>query len=73
MSLATARLTEIVLNGRPLGTAAPTLAALLAEQGFDGVKVATAVNGDFVPERGRAATGLRAGDHVEVLSVRQGG
>jgi sulfur carrier protein len=73
MSLTTTRLRDIVLNGRPLKSGAETLAALLVEQGFGGVKVATALNGDFVPERGRAETALRDGDHVEILSVRQGG
>ena len=50
-----------------------TLADLLAEAGFGGLKVATAVNGDFVPERARAATTLADGDRVEVVAPRQGG
>lgn len=45
------RLREVTLNGRPLSTAAETLADLVAEQGFGDVKVATAVNGDFVAAR----------------------
>lgn len=64
---------EIVLNGRPVTTTAATLAALLDEQGYGGVKVATARNGSFVPDRRRAAEPLAAGDHVEVVSARQGG
>ncbi len=64
---------EIVVNGQSIATAADTLAALVEAQGFAGVKVATAVNGDFVPERLRAETTLDAGDRIEILTVRQGG
>jgi sulfur carrier protein len=64
---------EITLNGRAVVSTAATVAALLAEQGYRGLKVATAVNGDFVPERTREATPLRAGDRIEVVSARQGG
>jgi sulfur carrier protein len=64
---------EIVLNGRTVVSAAATVAALLAEQGYGGLKVATAVNGGFVPERARDGTPLNAGDSVEVVSARQGG
>ena len=64
---------EIVLNGRTVMSAAATVSVLLAEQGYRGLKVATAVNGEFVPERARDTTGVRAGDSVEVVSARQGG
>lgn len=64
---------RISLNGRPLETAAATLADLLAAEGFTTAKVATAVNGEFVAEKARAATALADGDRVEVVSVRQGG
>ncbi|MBL8845125.1 MAG: sulfur carrier protein ThiS [Hyphomicrobium zavarzinii] len=67
------RLREVTLNGRPLSTGAETLADLVAEQGFGDVKVATAVNGDFVAARLRESAPLRNGDRVEILSVRQGG
>lgn len=63
----------IIVNGQPLTTAAGTLAALVDEQGFTGVKVATALNGDFVAEARRGATGLGVGDRIEILTVRQGG
>lgn len=64
---------EITVNGRVVSSGAATLTALLAEQGFGGAEVATAVNGDFVPARSRDATTLQAGDSVEILSARQGG
>lgn len=65
--------TEITLNGRAVSTSATTLDALLVEQDLAGGKVATALNGEFVPARLRAETRLAAGDHVEALSARQGG
>lgn len=69
----TTALKSIVLNGAGLETRAATLAELLDEQGFGGRKVATALNGDFVPERTRAATPVATGDRIEVVSARQGG
>lgn len=64
---------EIVLNGRALSTAAGTLEALVGVQGLTDKKVATAVNGHFVPAGRRATTRLAAGDRVEIVSPRQGG
>lgn len=64
---------SVVINGRGVTTAAATLDGLLAEQGFAGLKVATALNGDFVPERARSANALTSGDRIEVVSARQGG
>jgi len=63
----------LTVNGTPIRAAAATLTALVAEQGFAGVKVATALNGTFVPERLRTETPLADGDRIEILSVRQGG
>lgn len=64
---------EVVINGRPLIVSALTLADLLSETGYIDVKVATARNGDFVPERLRDSTKLVDGDRIEILSPRQGG
>ena len=36
-------------------------------------KVATALNGEFVPARAREATSLKDGDRIEILAPRQGG
>ncbi len=63
----------LVVNGEARDAVSTTLAALLDELGFAGLKVATAVNGDFVPERRRAETKLSAGDRIEVVAPRQGG
>ena len=63
----------LTLNGQPADHAAATLAELVAELGLGDAKVATALNGTFVPARARAATPLSEGDRVEVVSPRQGG
>lgn len=64
---------SIIVNGAALTTGAVTLAELVAELGVADARVATARNGDFVPQRARAATRLVAGDTIEILSPRQGG
>jgi sulfur carrier protein len=63
----------IIVNGDPLATRAGTLAELMAELGHAGRRVATARNGDFVPERARVATPLERGDRIEIVSPRHGG
>ncbi|TAJ30082.1 sulfur carrier protein ThiS [Bosea sp. (in: a-proteobacteria)] len=63
----------LLLNGAPQEIAATTLAEALAELGYAGRIVATAVNGDFVPARNRAATALNEGDRIEVVAPMQGG
>ena len=63
----------IALNGESVETIAQTLAELVAEAGFAGSKVATALNGEFVAERDRGKTRLSNGDRVEIVAPRQGG
>lgn len=63
---------EIRVNGDAVTTQAATLADLLAELELTG-RIATARNGDFVPERARAATRLERGDRIEIVSPRHGG
>ncbi|BDY15753.1 thiamine biosynthesis protein ThiS [Sulfitobacter pontiacus] len=64
---------KLQLNGAPLDSDAPTLAALLEAEGFGGAKVATAVNGSFIPASLRASHPLSSGDNIEVLAPMQGG
>jgi len=64
---------ELVVNGRKARSSAQTLAALIEEQGLADARVATALNGEFVPEARRATTLLGDGDRVEIVSARQGG
>jgi sulfur carrier protein len=64
---------RLIVNGEPVQSDAETLAALLNEIGLADVKVATALNGDFVPATKRSAQSLSDGDRVEIVSARQGG
>lgn len=64
---------RLVVNGEAVACNAATLAQLLAELGYGAAKVATALNGEFVPEKARAATPLATGDAVEIVAPRQGG
>lgn len=70
---ATVEAARLVVNGEPAATSARTLAELLDELGYGGRRVATALNGEFVSEKARSATLLRAGDAVEIVAPRQGG
>ncbi|MTI44313.1 sulfur carrier protein [Roseibium hamelinense] len=63
---------KIVLNGEVHDVSARTLDAVLVEIGFDGL-LATAVNGDFVPQLERKTRVLKDHDRVEVLAPMQGG
>ena len=63
----------LLLNGEPREVAADTLAEALAELGYAGKVVATAVNGDFVASRLRETVRLADGDRIEVVAPMQGG
>ena len=64
---------RIQVNGdwRELGAA--QLAAALADLGYAGSVVSTAVNGEFVAVQAREHTTLTEGDRIEVLAPMQGG
>lgn len=64
---------KITLNGAPHEVRATRLSEVLAELGFADARVATAVNGEFVPTTGRDRTELAEGDRVEVVAPQQGG
>lgn len=64
---------DVSVNGEARQTSAVTLLALLAELGHGINRVATAVNGEFVPERLRGDRRLAAGDAIEIVAPRQGG
>lgn len=64
---------KIQLNGASLDTEHNDLAALVAALGHEADKVATAVDGLFVPRTARAQTTLREGYAVEVLAPMEGG
>lgn len=66
-------MTRIEVNGEAREISGVTLAEALAELGWGAAKVATALNGDFVPASARAGQTLRDGDRLEVLAPMQGG
>ena len=49
------------------------LAGALLELGYPGTRIATALDGDFVPARRRAETLLREGSAVEIVAPMSGG
>ncbi|MGK7653618.1 MULTISPECIES: sulfur carrier protein ThiS [unclassified Roseovarius] len=64
---------RLQLNGTQVDAEVATLAELLTAQGYGDAKVATAVNGTFVPATLRPAHALADGDSIEVLAPMQGG
>ncbi|MCY4179335.1 MAG: sulfur carrier protein ThiS [Litoreibacter sp.] len=64
---------KLQLNGAPIEADSATLSDLLVAQGYGEARVATAVNGAFVPATMRATHTLNDGDQVEVLAPMQGG
>lgn len=64
---------KIEVNGEARDVAGSTLADALTELGWGVARVATAVNGNFVPKTVRAQTPLKDGDRLEVLAPMQGG
>ena len=64
---------KLVVNGEPQEVPAATLAEALQSLDFAEAKVATALNGEFVPARARASTPVKDGDRIEIVAPRQGG
>lgn len=63
----------IWLNGVETRVAGTRLDQLIEELGYGTARVATALNGDFVPKAARGATELSEGDRLEILAPLQGG
>lgn len=64
---------KLQLNGASVDVRVTTLEELLVAEGLGDAKVATAVNGTFVPASARAEHTLDAGDVIEILAPKQGG
>lgn len=64
---------KITLNGESRELNGPTVQDALAQIGLAKAKVATALNGGFLPAPSRAATMLKDGDALEVVAPMQGG
>lgn len=64
---------KIEVNGETRAVTTERLDTALEELGWGDARVATALNGQFVPAAARAETSLAEGDRLEVLSAMQGG
>ncbi|WP_333829268.1 sulfur carrier protein ThiS [Pararhodobacter sp.] len=64
---------KIEVNGEGHTVTGTTVAEVLAELGWGSARVATALNGEFLPKAAREGTKLAAGDRLEVLAAMQGG
>lgn len=64
---------RIEVNGSTCTVTARTLSEALGELGWGETRVATALNGQFVPSVARTQTPLSDGDRLEVLGAMQGG
>jgi sulfur carrier protein len=63
----------LFVNGELREVAAASLAEVLQALDYGEAKVATALNGEFVPARAREATTVNDGDRIEIVAPRQGG
>lgn len=64
---------RVTVNGEGVDVAAARVSDLLRELDYEGSHLAVAVNQRVVPRGSWAATTLRGGDRVEILTPRQGG
>lgn len=63
---------KITLNGEPRELAGPTVSDALVQIGLGDARVATALNGAFLPAASRQRL-LTDGDALEVVAPMQGG
>ena len=64
---------SISVNGLRREVYAGTVEAALGELGYGCAKVATALNGAFLPAANRASAQLADGDQLEIVAARAGG
>lgn len=64
---------RVIVNGEQRDIGATDVAALLGELEYEGSHFAVALNFDVVPKSRWAATALKAGDEIEIITPRQGG
>lgn len=64
---------KITVNDEMQDVSATTLAGLIDELGYAGARIATALNGHFVPKTERVRAMLAAGARVEIVAPMQGG
>ena len=64
---------NIIVNGQNQNIINVNLTFALDELGYKIMKLATALNGEFVSVQARDNINLKEGDKLEVLSPQQGG
>ena len=64
---------KISINGVLTIVSAKNMEKILNEVGYGEMRVATALNGVFVPVENRPECQIEEGDQLEVVSPRQGG
>ena len=64
---------NIIVNGENRNILNVNLIFALDELGYKEMKLATALNGEFVSVQARDNINLKEGDKLEVLSPQQGG
>ena len=64
---------NIMINGKNKNIISVNLTFALDELGYKEMKLATALNGEFVSVQARDNLNLNEGDKLEVLSPQQGG
>jgi sulfur carrier protein len=64
---------RVIVNGEAREISSDSVDALLRELEFEGTHFAIAVNYDVVPKSRWAATALKIGDEIEIITPRQGG
>ncbi len=64
---------KITLNGEIRDLTGPSVQDVLTEIGLGAARVATALNGNFLPAATRATATLKDGDALEVVAPMQGG
>ncbi|GAA3664829.1 MULTISPECIES: sulfur carrier protein ThiS [Acetobacter] len=64
---------KITVNDEAQDVSATTLAGLIDELGYAGARIATALNGQFVPKTERERAALVVGARVEIVAPMQGG
>ena len=64
---------QVIINGEARDVAASRVDALLSELEYEGTHFAIALNYDVLPKSRWAATPLKNGDEIEIITPRQGG
>lgn len=64
---------NIIVNGQNQNISRANLSMVLEELGYKQMKLATALNGNFISVEQRDNTELKDGDKLEILSPQQGG